>query len=93
MITRTTFSRTVLLIGVLGTVAVLVGPVDAHKTPIKPEQLKTYQDAFMEGASGPSPMATQCCVSRPYRLRLGPKSCRIRKIGSWNKARQKLFTG
>ena len=48
MITRTTFSRTVLLIGVLGTVAVLVGPVDAHKTPIKPEQLKAYQDAFME---------------------------------------------
>ena len=27
---------------------VLVGPVDAHKTPIKPEQLKAYQDAFME---------------------------------------------
>jgi thiosulfate dehydrogenase len=47
MSTPTTFSRTVLA-GVLGAVAVLVGPVDAHKTPVKPEQLKAYQDAFME---------------------------------------------
>src|SRR5882762_5771123 len=47
MSTRTTFSR-IVLAGVLGAVAVLVGPVDAHKTPVKPEQLKAYQDAFME---------------------------------------------
>jgi thiosulfate dehydrogenase len=28
--------------------AVLFGPANAHKDPVTPEQLKAYQDAFME---------------------------------------------
>ena len=28
--------------------AVLVGPASAHKDPVTPQQLKAYQDAFME---------------------------------------------
>jgi thiosulfate dehydrogenase len=51
MTTRTT-CRTVLsrasFVGALAAVAVLVGPASAHKTPVTQEQLKAYQEAFME---------------------------------------------
>jgi thiosulfate dehydrogenase len=32
----------------LATIAALVGPASAHKTPVTPEQLKTYQELFIE---------------------------------------------
>ena len=36
------------LAGAIATVAVLVGPTSAHKAPHTPEQLKLYEDVFME---------------------------------------------
>ncbi|AWM29337.1 c-type cytochrome [Sinorhizobium fredii] len=34
--------------GSIALAAVLVGPASAHKDPVSPEQLKIYQEAFME---------------------------------------------
>jgi thiosulfate dehydrogenase len=51
MIARTTFSSTlsrISLVGLLTAVAALVGPAAAHKDPVTPQQLKVYEDAFME---------------------------------------------
>ena len=36
------------MVGMIAGVALLVGPASAHKEPVTPEQLKAYQDAFME---------------------------------------------
>ena len=36
------------LIGLLTTIAVLVGPADANKDPVTPQQLQAYDEAFME---------------------------------------------
>jgi thiosulfate dehydrogenase len=36
------------VVGALLGAALLVGPVSAHKDPVTPEQLKAYNDAFME---------------------------------------------
>jgi thiosulfate dehydrogenase len=36
------------VVGMIAGVALLVGPASAHKDPVTPEQLKAYQDAFME---------------------------------------------
>src|ERR1700758_1767182 len=51
MIARTTFlsalSRTS-PVGLLTTIAVLVGPAAAHKDPVTPQQLKAFEEAFME---------------------------------------------
>jgi thiosulfate dehydrogenase len=44
---RLALSRTA-LIGALTFIAVVVGPANAHKTPVTPQQLKAYQDAFMD---------------------------------------------
>ena len=35
-------------VGTLVGAVLLVGPASAHKDPVTPEQLKAYQDAFME---------------------------------------------
>ena len=35
-------------VGALVGAALLVGPANAHKEPVTPEQLKAYQDAFIE---------------------------------------------
>ena len=35
-------------VGALVGAVLLVGPASAHKDPVTPEQLKAYQDAFME---------------------------------------------
>ena len=36
------------VVGAIVGAAVLFGPANAHKDPVTPEQLKAYQDAFME---------------------------------------------
>jgi thiosulfate dehydrogenase len=36
------------LVGALGAIALLVGPAGANKTPVTPQQLEAYQEAFME---------------------------------------------
>jgi thiosulfate dehydrogenase len=36
------------VVGMVAGVALLVGPASAHKEPVTPEQLKAYQEAFME---------------------------------------------
>ena len=36
------------LVGLLAAIAVLVGPANANKDPVTPQQLKAYEDAFME---------------------------------------------
>ena len=36
------------LVGVLGVIALVVGPAGANKDPVTPQQLKAYEDAFME---------------------------------------------
>jgi thiosulfate dehydrogenase len=36
------------VVGAIAGVALVVGPASAHKDPVTPEQLKAYQDAFME---------------------------------------------
>src|SRR6266699_650924 len=36
------------LMGLLAAIAVLVGPANANKDPVTPQQLKAYEDAFME---------------------------------------------
>ena len=36
------------VVGAIVGAAVLVGPANAHKDPVTPEQLKAYNDAFME---------------------------------------------
>ena len=36
------------MVGMIAGVALLVGPASAHKEPVTPEQLKAYQDAFMD---------------------------------------------
>jgi thiosulfate dehydrogenase len=51
MITRTTslFALCIAsLVGLLAAIAVLVGPANANKDPVTPQQLKAYEDAFME---------------------------------------------
>jgi thiosulfate dehydrogenase len=51
MIARTTFlsalSRTSPVV-LLTAIAVLVGPAAAHKEPVTPQQLKAFEEAFME---------------------------------------------
>ena len=51
MTARTTFlfvlSRAS-LVGLLAAIGVLVGPANANKDPVTPQQLKAYDDAFME---------------------------------------------
>jgi thiosulfate dehydrogenase len=44
MTTRTTF----LFVGLLAAIAVLVGPANANKDAVTPQQLKAYEEAFME---------------------------------------------
>ena len=51
MIARTTFLSALSgtsLVGLLTTIAVLVGPAAAHKDPVTPQQLKAFEEAFME---------------------------------------------
>jgi thiosulfate dehydrogenase len=51
MTIRTTFLGTLCrpsVIGAIAAVAVLLGPANANKDPVTPQQLKVYQDAFME---------------------------------------------
>jgi thiosulfate dehydrogenase len=36
------------LVGALGVIALVVGPAGANKDPVTPQQLKAYEDAFME---------------------------------------------
>jgi thiosulfate dehydrogenase len=51
MTTRTTFQSALCiasLVGLLAVIAVLVGPANANKDPVTPEQLKAYDEAFME---------------------------------------------
>lgn len=36
------------LVGALAAIAVTVGPAGAHKDPVTPQQLKAYEEAFME---------------------------------------------
>jgi thiosulfate dehydrogenase len=40
-------SRTAVF-GTLALIALVVGPAQAHKTPVTPQQLKSYEEAFME---------------------------------------------
>lgn len=35
-------------VGALAAIALFAGPATAHKTPVTPEQLQAYQDAFMD---------------------------------------------
>jgi thiosulfate dehydrogenase len=44
---RLALSRTA-SIGALTLIAFVVGPANAHKTPVTPKQLQAYQDAFMD---------------------------------------------
>ena len=51
MTTRTTFLFALCiasLVGLLVEIAVLVGPANANKDPVTPQQLKAYEEAFME---------------------------------------------
>jgi thiosulfate dehydrogenase len=51
MTTRTTFLFAFCiasLVGLLAAIAVLVGPANANKDPVTPQQLKAYEEAFME---------------------------------------------
>ena len=51
MTTKSTFLlilRRSCVVGAIVGAAVLFGPASAHKDPVTPEQLKAYQDAFME---------------------------------------------
>jgi len=36
------------LVGALAAIALTVGPAGAHKDPVTPQQLKAYEEAFME---------------------------------------------
>ena len=40
--------RRFFMLGVIVAVAALAGPATAHKDPVTPQQLKSYQEAFME---------------------------------------------
>jgi len=51
MTTKSTFLlilRRSCVIGAIVGAAVLIGPASAHKEPVTPEQLKAYNDAFMD---------------------------------------------
>jgi thiosulfate dehydrogenase len=51
MIAKTKLNRSLLggsFIAVLAVFVAFVQPVDAHKTPVTPDQLKAYDDAFLE---------------------------------------------
>ena len=51
MTTRTTLLFTLCiasLVGLLAAIAVLVGPANANKDPVTPQQLQAYEEAFME---------------------------------------------
>jgi thiosulfate dehydrogenase len=51
MTTRTTFLFALSiasLVGLLAAIAVVVGPANANKDPVTPQQLKAYEEAFME---------------------------------------------
>jgi thiosulfate dehydrogenase len=49
MTTRTTFLLTCAsLVGLLGGIAALIGPAAANKDPVTPQQLKAYDEAFMD---------------------------------------------
>ena len=51
MTTRTTFQLALCiasLVGLLAAIAVFVAPANANKDPVTPEQLKAYDEAFME---------------------------------------------
>jgi thiosulfate dehydrogenase len=44
---RSVLSR-VAVAGALAAIAVVVGPASAHKDPVTPQQLKAYEEAFMD---------------------------------------------
>jgi thiosulfate dehydrogenase len=51
MTTRTTIFKLLSrasLVGTLAAVALFLGPANAHKTPVTPQQLKAYEEAFMD---------------------------------------------
>jgi thiosulfate dehydrogenase len=51
MTTRTTFLFALCiasLVGLLAAIAVLVGPANANKDPVTPQQLQAYEEAFIE---------------------------------------------
>jgi thiosulfate dehydrogenase len=52
MTTESTFllilRRSCMVGAIVGAAVILFGPASAHKEPVTPEQLKAYQDAFME---------------------------------------------
>jgi thiosulfate dehydrogenase len=48
MTTGTTFLFALSRASLVGLLAVLVGPAAAHKDPVTPQQLKLYEEAFME---------------------------------------------
>jgi thiosulfate dehydrogenase len=51
MTARTTFLFVLCiasLVGLLAAIAVVVGPANANKDPVTPQQLKAYEEAFME---------------------------------------------
>src|SRR5258705_12352074 len=51
MTTRTTFLLALCiasLVGLLAAIAVLVGPANANKDPVTPQQLQAYEEAFIE---------------------------------------------
>jgi thiosulfate dehydrogenase len=48
MTSTSTFLRRSCAISALVAAALLIGPASAHKEPVTPEQLKAYQDAFMD---------------------------------------------
>lgn len=51
MTTRTAVSQLLsraALAAALASVAIVIGPADAHKTPVTPQQLQAYEQAFME---------------------------------------------
>jgi thiosulfate dehydrogenase len=51
MTTRTTFLFALCIaspVGLLAAITVLVGPANANKDPVTPQQLQAYEEAFME---------------------------------------------
>ena len=54
MTTRTTFLFALCiasLVGLLAAIAVLVGPANANKDPVTPQQLQAYEEAFIASES------------------------------------------
>ena len=61
MTTRTTLLFA-LRIALLAAIAVLVGPANANKDPVTPQQLQAYEEAFMEQFHGDAATAKQMNV-------------------------------